>query len=118
MKLKKTISLLSAAVALCCGPALAASDSKPWMNSKLGAAERADLVIREMTLDEKLKLVFGYFGMDNEGKKYKRPQESYNQSAGFVYGVPRLGIPNLWQTDAGVGCFLLAGSELAQLAGQ
>ncbi len=103
MKLKKTISLLSAAVALCCGPALAASDSKPWMNSKLGAAERADLVIKEMTLDEKLKLVFGYFGMDNDGKKYKRPQESYNQSAGFVYGVPRLGIPNLWQTDAGVG---------------
>ncbi|KQV61470.1 MULTISPECIES: glycoside hydrolase family 3 C-terminal domain-containing protein [unclassified Duganella] len=112
MKLKKTISLLSAAVALCCGPALAASDSKPWMNSKLGAAERADLVIREMTLDEKLKLVFGYFGMDNEGKKYKRPQESYNQSAGFVYGVPRLGIPNLWQTDAGVGVASQGGPQV------
>ena len=41
--------------------------------------------------------------MDQEAKKYKRPAESYDQSAGFVYGVPRLGIPNLWQTDAGVG---------------
>lgn len=103
MKLKKTISLLSAAVAMCCGSALAASDAKPWMNTRLGAAERADLVIREMTMDEKLKLVFGYFGMDQEAKKFKRPDESYNQSAGFVAGVPRLGIPNLWQTDAGVG---------------
>ncbi len=103
MKLKKTISLLSAAVAMCCGSALAASDAKPWMNTQLGAAERADLVIKEMTMDEKLKLVFGYFGMDQEAKKYKRPAESYDQSAGFVYGVPRLGIPNLWQTDAGVG---------------
>ena len=103
MKLKKTISLLSAAVAMCCGSALAASDAKPWMNTQLGAAERAGLVIKEMTLDEKLKLVFGYFGMDQEGKKFKRPDESYNQSAGFVFGVPRLGIPNLWQTDAGVG---------------
>ncbi len=103
MKLKKTISLLSAAVAMCCGSALAASDAKPWMNTQLGAAERADLVVKEMTMDEKLKLVFGYFGMDQEAKKYKRPAESYDQSAGFVYGVPRLGIPNLWQTDAGVG---------------
>ena len=103
MKLKKTISLLSAALAMCCGSALAASDARPWMNTQLGAAERAGLVVKEMTMDEKLKLVFGYFGMDQEAKKFKRPDESYNQSAGFVFGVPRLGIPNLWQTDAGVG---------------
>jgi beta-glucosidase len=103
MKLKKTISLLSAAFAMCCGTALAAPEGKPWMNMQLGAAQRADLVVQAMTMDEKLKLVFGYFGMDNESKKFKRPEESYNQSAGFVYGVPRLGIPNLWQTDAGIG---------------
>ena len=52
MKLKKTISLLSAAVAMCCGTALAAPEGKPWMNTQLGAAQRADLVVKEMTLDE------------------------------------------------------------------
>jgi len=103
MKLKKTIKLLSAAAAMCCGAALAAPDGKPWMNTQLGAAERASLALKEMTLDEKLKLVFGYLGSDMESKKYKRPDEAHRQSAGFVYGVPRLGIPNLTETDAGIG---------------
>ena len=76
---------------------------KPWMNTHLSAAERTQLVLKEMTQEEKLRLVMGYFGTDLDGKHYKRPKESLHQSAGFVYGVPRLGIPNQWQTDAGVG---------------
>jgi beta-glucosidase len=111
MKVKRTISLLSAAVAMCCGTALAAPQGQPWMNTQLGAAERASLAVKEMTLDEKLKLVFGYFGSDQEAKKYKRPEEAHKQSAGFVYGVPRLGIPHLWETDAGIGVASQAGPD-------
>ncbi len=111
MKLKKTISLLSAAVAMCCGTALAAPDGKPWMNTQLDAAQRADLVLKEMTQDEKLTLVFGYFGHDMEAKKFKRPEPAHKQSAGFVYGVPRLGIPNLWEADAGIGVASQGGPE-------
>ncbi len=109
--MKKTISLLSAAVAMCCGTALAAPDGKPWMNTQLAAAQRADLVLKEMTQDEKLKLVFGYFGHDMEPKKFKRPEPAHKQSAGFVYGVPRLGIPNLWEADAGIGVASQGGPE-------
>jgi len=112
MKLKTKISLLSAAVALCCGSVgaqtgaageVAAPASMPWMNAQLGADERARLAVEAMTMDEKLKLVYGYLGADMESKKTTRPAASYKQSAGFIYGVPRLGIPNLWETDAGVG---------------
>ncbi|WP_198117208.1 glycoside hydrolase family 3 C-terminal domain-containing protein [Massilia rhizosphaerae] len=82
------------------------------MNTKLGANERANLVLREMTLDEKLKLVFGYFGGDDKWKKTTRPAPAYDQSAGFVYGVPRLGIPHLWETDAGLGVASQAGPNV------
>jgi len=109
MQLKKNIRLWSTAVALCCGSALATETAQPWMNVQLGAAQRADLALQAMTLDEKLKLVYGYLGADMESKQYHRPPESRQQSAGFVYGVPRLGIPNIWETDAGMGVASQAG---------
>jgi beta-glucosidase len=118
MRFKKQISVLSAAVAICCGSALAteanapaAPASQPWMNAQLGAAERAGLAVGAMTLDEKLKLVYGYLGADMDAKKTKRPAEAHKQSAGFIYGVPRLGIPHLWETDAGVGVASQAGPD-------
>lgn len=109
MKLRKIVL----AAALCCGSAFAnpAPADQPWMNARLAPAERAELAMRAMTLDEKLKLVYGYLGADMEYKKSKRPAESHKQSAGFIYGVPRLGIPHLWETDAGVGVASQAGPD-------
>ena len=40
---------------------------KPWMNTHLSAAERTQLVLKEMTQEEKLRLVMGYFGTDLDG---------------------------------------------------
>jgi beta-glucosidase len=118
MKLKKKITLLSAAAALCCGGVSAteagaspAPADKPWLDARLRASERADLAVRAMTLDEKLKLVYGYLGADMESKKTKRPAEAHVQSAGFVYGVPRLGIPHLRESDAGIGVASQAGPD-------
>ena len=42
-----------------------------------------------MTLDEKLKLVMGYFGADQAYRKYARPKDSLADSAGFVPGGAR-----------------------------
>jgi beta-glucosidase len=81
---------------------------RPWMDTSLSAEARADLILKEMTLAEKLQLTFGYFSTDQKWqvtpiKNYVFPKEGLPDSAGFVPGIPRLGIPNQWQTDAGVG---------------
>lgn len=88
--------------------------SKPWMNTKLSAEERTQLVLKEMTVDEKLSLLMGYFGTDAPWKNFTRPVESYPQSAGFVYGVPRLGIPHIWQADAGLGVASQSGPNVRE----
>ena len=95
---------LAVSAGLGAGPALAADAAPPaWANTALSPDQRASLVVQAMTLPEKLKLVFGYFGTTAPWQSFTRPPESLAYSAGFVYGVPRLGVPNQWQTDAGVG---------------
>jgi beta-glucosidase len=73
----------------------------PWMNSQLSPDARADLVLKEMTLDEKIDLLHGN-GMPGWGKP--RPNAYLgNGGAGFVLGVPRLGIPMIQMSDAAYG---------------
>ncbi|AVR97519.1 beta-glucosidase family protein [Pseudoduganella armeniaca] len=64
-------------------------------------AQRAKATVAQMTQEEKLKLVFGYFSTDFNG--VARPKEGINYTAGFIHGVPRLNIPPQHQTDAGIG---------------
>ncbi|PTS91256.1 MULTISPECIES: beta-glucosidase family protein [unclassified Caulobacter] len=79
-----------------------ATAAQPWLDPKLDADTRADLAVKAMTQDEKLTLVFGYFGADMK-PKYTRIEGSLPGSAGYVKGIPRLGIPEQWETDAGIG---------------
>ena len=90
----------------------------PWKNTSLDAATRADLLLKEMLPNEKLTLLMGHFGTDAQwmnfrgdipGLAWKMPAEARPQSAGFVFGIPRLGIPNQWQADAGIGVASQAG---------
>jgi beta-glucosidase len=80
-----------------------AETPRPWMKSSLTADQRADLILKEMTQDEKLKLVFGHFGTDMPWKNFKKHPAALPHSAGYVEGVPRLGIPAQFETDAGLG---------------
>ncbi len=75
----------------------------PWMNPKLSPDERAAMVLKEMTLDEKIDLLHG-MGMPNWPRDVQNPQpELGNNGAGFVLGVPRLGIPYIQMSDAAYG---------------
>ncbi len=73
----------------------------PWMNSSLSPDERAALVVKEMTLDEKVSLLHGT-GMATLGPVSLLAEKS-NGGAGYVVGIPRLGIPAIQMSDAAYG---------------
>jgi beta-glucosidase len=85
-------------------PASAQPDARgtaPWMNARLSPDERAAMVVKEMTLDEKISLLHGT-GM--AGLSPISPLAIHsNGGAGYVVGVPRLGIPALQISDAAYG---------------
>ncbi|HXJ05511.1 MAG TPA: glycoside hydrolase family 3 C-terminal domain-containing protein [Candidatus Acidoferrum sp.] len=75
----------------------------PWMNTSLSPDERAEMVLKEMTLDEKIELLHG-MGMPGWPREVQNPEpELGNGGAGFILGVPRLGIPIVQMSDAAYG---------------
>jgi beta-glucosidase len=76
-------------------------EARPWMNKSLSPDERADLVLKEMTLDEKIDLMHGQ-GMPGWSRPMPRTYLG-NQGAGFILGIPRLGIPQVEMSDAAYG---------------
>jgi beta-glucosidase len=89
--------------------------AQPWLDLKLPTEERARAALAAMTEDEKLRLVFG-FSDQAVTEVAKVPDDivspqlkaevvarAVKGSAGFVPGVPRLGIPDQTQTDASIG---------------
>ncbi len=78
----------------------------PWMDKSLSPDQRADMVIKEMTLDEKIQLVHGTgWGVLRGGDGV--PTKS-NLGAGFVAGIERLGIPDINLADSAVGVRMAA----------
>ncbi len=73
-----------------------------WLDRALSADQRAQALVDTLTREEKLTLVTGYFGVQTAWNEYQFP-EARPQSAGLVRGVPRVGFPPQWQTDAGSG---------------
>jgi beta-glucosidase len=89
------------------GPALALGQNSPvhgpWMDKTLSPDRRADLVLQEMTLDEKIALLHGN-GMPGWPRAVPHANPCLgNGGAGFVLGVPRLGIPMIQISDAAYG---------------
>jgi beta-glucosidase len=80
--------------------------SFPWMNKALSPDQRADLVLQQMTVDEKIQLVHGTgWGVLRGGAPV--PPRS-NLGAGFVQGIDRLGIPDINLADSAAGIRMAA----------
>jgi len=78
----------------------------PWDDRSLSPDQRADMVIKEMTLEEKIQLVHGTgWGALRPGDPI--PPHS-NLGASYVLGIDRLGIPDINMADSAVGVRLAA----------
>src|SRR5687768_1704834 len=76
----------------------------PWMNSTLSPDERAQLVVGQMTLDEKISLVHGSYGYRPPHRpEMPLPAADSAGGDGYIPGIARLGIPPLQLIGAGMG---------------
>ena len=80
--------------------AIAQAQERPWSDPSLPPVRRAQMALDQMTQQEKLSLVHGVIAAPWGGKP--KPAGSIG-SAGFIAGIPRLGIPALQETDAELG---------------
>ena len=74
---------------------------QPWANPKLSPDERASMVVKQMTLDEKITMLHGT-GMVGLSPMSPLAKQS-NGGAGYVPAIPRLGIPAIQMSDAAYG---------------
>lgn len=73
-----------------------------WSDQTVSADARADMVLKEMTLDEKISLLHGQRGSFGPPGMAQAPSAS-NGGAGFSISIPRLGIPAIQMADSAYG---------------
>lgn len=100
--LKKVVAAAPLLLALgLAAPAAQAADASPWLNKTLTADQRATLLEKELTIDERISLVHGPMAMIFF-PGMKLPEGAIG-SAGFIPGIARLGIPAQQESDASLG---------------
>jgi beta-glucosidase len=93
-------ALVSSAWANAQFPGMPQPQRHPWSDPSLSPDTRADMVIKEITLDEKIQMLHGLgwqalFMLPEAG-----PGTRAIVAAGFIPGIPRLGIPDLQMSDS------------------
>ncbi len=115
LTMRKPLAMAALLAGLCAAPLLTSSaqepnhpkpEHHPWDDRSLSPDQRADLVVKEMTLDEKIRLVHGTgWGVLREGDPIA---PGSNFAAGYVEGIERLGIPGVNEADSAVGLRMAA----------
>jgi beta-glucosidase len=84
---------------------IAFAENQPWLDTHRSPDDRARLAVSAMTLSEKIGLLHGPMALPAPVPglgAYPIPKEAI-PAAGYIPGVPRLGIPALYETDASLG---------------
>lgn len=87
-------------------PGMTPAKHYPWSDKNLSPDARADMVIKEMTLDEKIQLLHGPGWQAIFIPQESGPLTRAIAVLGFIPGIPRLGIPDLQMTDSNQGVSL------------
>jgi beta-glucosidase len=91
---------ITAGLAATASASAASPPARPWMDRSLSVDRRAELVVAAMTDDEKFRLIRSDFGLASD--KHGVPEGAVG-GAGYVPALPRLGLPAINETDAGLG---------------
>ncbi len=83
----------------------AVEPAKPWMDAQLSPEKRAEMVLQQMTLDEKIALVHGegIARRKNLTPEMQKAQLLGNGGVGLAIVPPRLGLPVIDMSDAAYG---------------
>ena len=84
------------------GPPGPPKPTGPWMDKTLPPDRRAELLVQQLTFDEKISLLHGPGWGALFAPANQQPLHSMG-GAGFIPGIPRLGIPALQISDAAAG---------------
>src|SRR5580658_2168608 len=103
-RLLSFVTLVTALVSGACAnaqlPGMPQPKHYPWSDAKQSPDARADLVIKELTLDEKIQLVHGLGWQTLFAPVDSGPGTRAISALGFIPGIPRLGIPDLQMSDS------------------
>ena len=92
-------------------PVSAQNGALPWMDTSLGAEQRAELLLRAMTLDQKLEQIYNEpvynEALDVDGdpdtKVRTRLDCDFTPVGRHIEGIPELRIPDFRQANGGTG---------------
>jgi beta-glucosidase len=76
--------------------------SRPWSDAKLSPDKRAELLLAQLTQDEKFHLIRSYYAGPRKPEDKPVPP-GYIGSAGYIPALNRVGIPAIQESDAGLG---------------
>ena len=83
-------------------PSPPAASNLPWLNTGLSPEQRADLLIPQMTLEQKVQQ------LSNDVRPLQDPANrppgcEFERIARYIQGIPELGIPSVRMTNGGTG---------------
>ena len=92
------LAIASAGAALAQAPETVPAPNPVWMNTSLSPDARATALEQVLTVDEKIGLLHGHTPII-----WKERPADFLWTSGYASGVPRLNIPPMRMTDAGLG---------------